>query len=65
MSLQPIIRSLSQTLFAILLTLPALAQQPASSVPSTGIPSTGSPGLDEYRASRISIYTDDFGQLAR
>ena len=65
MSLQPIIRSLSQTLFAIVLALPALAQQPAPSVPSTGIPSTGSAGLDEYRASRISIYTDDFGQLAR
>jgi lysophospholipase L1-like esterase len=60
MSLQPIIRTLSQTLFAMLLSLPALAQQPAPSIPSTGFP-----GLDEYRASRISIYTDDFGQLAR
>jgi lysophospholipase L1-like esterase len=29
------------------------------------IPSTGSPGLDEYRASRIAIYTDDFGELKR
>jgi lysophospholipase L1-like esterase len=44
----------------MLLSLPALAQQPAPSIPSTG-----SPGLDEYRASRIAIYTDDFGQLAR
>jgi lysophospholipase L1-like esterase len=35
--------------------------QPA--VPS--IPSTGSPGLDQYRASRIAIYTDDFGELKR
>jgi lysophospholipase L1-like esterase len=60
MSLQPIIRTLSLSLFAILLCLPALAQQPAPSIPSTGFP-----GLDEYRASRISIYTDDFGQLAR
>jgi len=60
MSLQPIIRTLSQSLFAMLLSLPALAQQPAPSIPSTGFP-----GLDEYRASRISIYTDDFGQLAR
>jgi len=60
MSLQPIIRTLSQSLFAILFSLPALAQQPAPSIPSTGFP-----GLDEYRASRISIYTDDFGQLAR
>src|SRR5271156_434640 len=70
MSLEPTIRILSQTLFAVLLALPALAQQPAPSVPSagippTGIPSTGSPGLDQYRASRIAIYTDDFGQLAR
>src|SRR5580700_7647228 len=65
MSLQPIIRTLSQTLFAILVALPAWAQQPAPPVTSTGIPSTGSAGLDEYRASRISIYTDDFGQLAR
>ena len=28
-------------------------------------PSTGHPGLDQYRASRIAIYTDDYGQLAR
>ena len=60
MSLLTIIRTISQPLFAILLSLPALAQQPASSIPSTGFA-----GLDQYRASRISIYTDDFGQLAR
>ena len=44
-----------------LITIPAvfaLAQQPA-------IPSTGFPGLDQYRASRIAIFTDDFGQFAR
>jgi lysophospholipase L1-like esterase len=29
------------------------------------VPSTGHPGLDHYRASRIAIYTDDYGQLAR
>lgn len=58
--MQPITRTLTQLLFAILLSLPALAQQPAASIPSSGFP-----GLDEYRASRISIYTDDFGQLAR
>jgi lysophospholipase L1-like esterase len=28
-------------------------------------PSTGHPSLDKYRASRIAIYMDDFGQLAR
>ena len=60
MSLQPIIRTMSQPLFAIILSLPALAQQLAPSIPSTGFS-----GLDQYRASRISIYTDDFGQLAR
>lgn len=40
----------------------AFAQQPAQ---SSSIPTTGFPGLDEYRASRLAIYTDDFGQLAR
>ena len=42
-----------------LLCLAALAQQPAP------IPSTGFPGLDQYRASRIAIYTDDFGERKR
>lgn len=36
----------------------ALAQKPA-------IPPTGFPGLDQYRASRIAIFTDDFGELVR
>src|SRR6202167_5050568 len=60
MSLQPIVRTISQLLFAILLSVPTPAQHPAPSIPPTGFP-----GLDEYRASRISIYADDFGQLAR
>jgi lysophospholipase L1-like esterase len=60
MSLRPIIRTISLPLFAILLSFPALAQKPALSIPSTGFP-----GLDEYRTSRISIYTDDFAQLGR
>jgi|SRR5580704_944865 acyl-CoA thioesterase-1 len=60
MSLQPIIRTLSQLLFASFLAFPSLAQQPIPSIPSTGFA-----GLDQYRASRISIYTNDFGQLAR
>jgi len=42
----------------IVLTLSLYAQQPT-------IPSTGFPGLDQYRASRIAVFTDDFGQLAR
>jgi lysophospholipase L1-like esterase len=45
----------------------ALAQQPAQPAPQAppGIPPSGFPGLDHYRASRIAIFTDDFGQLAR
>jgi lysophospholipase L1-like esterase len=42
----------------IAMSLPVLAQRPS-------IPSTGHPGLDEYRASRIAIYADDFGELKR
>lgn len=44
------------------LAISAFPQQPPQ--PPT-IPSTGFPGLDQYRASRIAVYTDDFGQLAR
>jgi lysophospholipase L1-like esterase len=44
----------------LLLSLSAFAQQPAPNIPATG-----SPGLDQYRASRIAIYTDDFGELKR
>ncbi|HKW18425.1 MAG TPA: SGNH/GDSL hydrolase family protein [Terriglobales bacterium] len=40
----------------------ALAQAPG---PQVTIPSSGFSGLDQYRASRIAIYTDDYGQLAR
>jgi len=36
------------------------AQQPAPAIPPTGFP-----GLDQYRASRIAIYTDDFAELKR
>jgi lysophospholipase L1-like esterase len=42
----------------VFLALSAHAQQPQ-------IPSTGYPGLDQYRASRIAVFTDDFGQLSR
>src|SRR5580692_5838454 len=33
--------------------------------PSPSIPTTGFAGLDQYRASRIAMFTDDYGQLAR
>jgi lysophospholipase L1-like esterase len=60
MSLHPILRTISRPLLAILLALPALAQQLAPSIPSTGFSE-----LDQYRMSRVSIYTDDFAQLQR
>jgi acyl-CoA thioesterase I len=50
----------SYLLASLLLASIALAQQSAPSIPATG-----SPGLDQYRASRIAIYTDDFGELKR
>lgn len=43
-----------------LFALTAFAQRPVS-----GIPPTGFPGLDQYRASRIAVFTDDYGELAR
>jgi lysophospholipase L1-like esterase len=54
------LRSISILTAALVITLSVFAQQSAPSIPSTG-----SPGLDEYRASRIAIYTDDFGELKR
>ena len=50
-------------LLIIACTLTVLALGQDSTAPA--IPTTGFPGIDEYRASRIAIYTDDFGQLAR
>ena len=43
-----------------LFSLALFAQQTAPSIPSTGFA-----GLDQYRASRIAVFTDDYGQLAR
>ena len=47
----------------IFLSCITFAQQPAAPAPS--IPTTGFAGLDQYRASRIAMFTDDFGQLSR
>lgn len=60
-------------LLAILLfTLAATAQQTpqsaatsASAPRSVVLPSTGYAGLDEFRASRIAVYLNDYGQLSR
>jgi lysophospholipase L1-like esterase len=49
-----------QMVLALAVSLPALGQQPALSIPTTA-----SPDLDQYRASRVAIYTDDFGELKR
>jgi lysophospholipase L1-like esterase len=53
-------RLVAQFGFIAILSLGASAQQPATTIPSTGFP-----GLDQYRASRIAVFTDDYGQLAR
>jgi lysophospholipase L1-like esterase len=45
------------------LTLSALAQAAPQAQPA--IPTTGFAGLDKYRASRIAVFTDDYGQLGR
>ncbi len=49
-----------QCLPVFVFALSAFAQQSAPSIPSTGFA-----GLDQYRASRIAVFTDDYGQLAR
>lgn len=43
----------------------APAQQVQILVHTPGIPTSGFAGLDQYRASRIAMFTDDFGQLSR
>src|SRR5882672_5659674 len=53
-------RHITQFTVILLLVLSAAAQQPAPAIPSTGHPS-----LDQYRASRIAVFTDDYGQLMR
>ncbi len=72
MRLPSITRTLAPLLCAFLFAVPAPA--PAGCACSTvwphptvcpGHPLHGLCRLDEYRASRIAIYTDDFGQLAR
>jgi lysophospholipase L1-like esterase len=50
------------TFIFILFSLTLLGQEATQAPP---IPTTGFAGLDKYRASRIAVYTDDYGQLAR
>jgi lysophospholipase L1-like esterase len=56
-------RSSSYAVVVLVLALTAVAQQAPATLPS--IPTTGFAGLDQYRASRIAMFTDDYGQLAR
>jgi lysophospholipase L1-like esterase len=54
------LRTVSLIFVAVTLSTVVLAQHSAPAIPPTGFP-----GLDEYRASRIAIFTDDFGELKR
>jgi lysophospholipase L1-like esterase len=54
------LRSSAGLVVILLLSISTLGQQAAPSIPSTGFA-----GLDQYRASRIAVFTDDYGQLAR
>jgi len=53
-----------QCVLLLAVTLSAFAQQPTPPTPPS-IPSTGFAGLDQYRASRIAVFFDDFGELKR
>jgi len=53
---------LQVVILIVLVSLLATGQQAA---PAPSIPTTGFAGLDQYRASRIAMFTDDYGQLAR
>jgi lysophospholipase L1-like esterase len=48
-----------------ILVIPAFSLSVVAQQSQPSIPSTGFAGLDQYRASRIAVFTDDYGQLAR
>src|SRR5437588_8121303 len=52
------IRRIGQFASIALFAFTAFAQQLAPAIPPTGFP-----GLDQYRASRIAVFTDDYGEL--
>lgn len=56
-------KTLLQLLLPLVIPVVSLSTFAQQSPPS--IPSTGFAGLDQYRASRIAVFTDDYGQLAR
>ena len=49
-------------LVILILSAGAVAQAPG---PQLTLPSSGYPGLDKYRASRIAIFVNDYGELTR
>jgi lysophospholipase L1-like esterase len=55
--------NLRRSLMAVLIFSTAVVAQ--SPGPQVTLPSSGHPGLDRYRASRIAVYLNDFGELAR
>lgn len=58
-------RSLLTLRYIVVVSLLSLAAHAQQSTQAPSIPSTGFPGLDQYRASRIAVFTDDYGELAR
>jgi len=56
-------RLASRSLIALLIFVATFAL--SSYAQQASIPPTGFAGLDQYRASRIAVFTDDYGQLAR
>src|SRR3954470_16946652 len=60
--MHPTLFRTAQATLIVLVALSGFAQQ---SSPAPSIPTTGFAGLDQYRASRIAMFTDDYGQLAR
>lgn len=60
MTPKSLLRFLLPILFIPVTLLSTFAQQAPPSIPSTGFA-----GLDQYRASRIAVFTNDYGQLAR
>ncbi|MGH9512980.1 MAG: GDSL-type esterase/lipase family protein [Terriglobales bacterium] len=58
--LRPVATIVMGLIFGSIFAVHSAAAQQQPSIPSTGFP-----GLDQYRASRIAVFTDDFGQLSR
>jgi lysophospholipase L1-like esterase len=54
--------TLIRSLLAVLILCAGVLAQAG---PQVTLRSTGYAGLDQYRAARVAVYTDDYGQLAR